>query len=50
MPPWDTEGAVQPFGSPADGFRKPHVELMNKTSVKVEDGMGDDGRVAIRIF
>ena len=27
---------MQPFGSSADGFRKPHVELINKTSVKVE--------------
>ena len=30
------QDAVQPFGSSADGFRKPHVELINKTSVKVE--------------
>eukprot|EP00913_Durusdinium_trenchii_P021183 g19904.t1 len=28
--------AVQPFGSEADAFRAPHVELINKTSVSVE--------------
>lgn len=38
--PLAPEEAVQPFGSEADAFRAPHVELINKTSVSVEAPWG----------